>query len=142
AGSDEQLAAYDAEYARGVVEHEQVVIIGGGRVGRAAARRFRDAGVPYRLVEIREDRVRGQENVIVGDAADLDVLRAAGLPDASSVLITTRDDDVNVYLTIYCRRLEPDLQVIARANLERNVSTLHRAGADAVLSYASLGSSA
>src|SRR3546814_5328556 len=45
-------------------------------------------------------------------------------------------------LTIYCRRLEPDIQIIARANLDRNVDTLHRAGADAVLSYASLGASA
>jgi Trk K+ transport system NAD-binding subunit len=142
AGSDEQLAAFDAVYARGQLAHENVVIIGGGRVGRAAARRFREAGVPYRLIEQRAERVRDPAHDIVGDAADVDVLREAGLPDAASVLITTRDDDVNVYLTLYCRRLEPDLQVIARANLERNVSTLHRAGADAVLSYSSLGSSA
>jgi Trk K+ transport system NAD-binding subunit len=142
AGSDAQLAAFDAVYARDHLAHENVVIIGGGRVGRAAARRFREAGVPYRLIELRADRVRDPEHDIVGDAADVDVLREAGLPDAASVLITTRDDDVNVYLTLYCRRLEPDLQVIARANLERNVSTLHRAGADAVLSYSSLGSAA
>jgi voltage-gated potassium channel len=32
--------------------------------------------------------------------------------------------------------------VIARANVDRNVSTLYRAGADAVLSYASTGSAA
>jgi K+/H+ antiporter YhaU regulatory subunit KhtT len=32
--------------------------------------------------------------------------------------------------------------VIARANLDRNVSTLYRAGADAVLSYASTGATA
>lgn len=35
--------------------------------------------------------------------------------------------------------MQPGVQVISRANLDRNVSTLHRAGADAVLSYASLG---
>ena len=52
------------------------------------------------------------------------------------MLVTTHDDDINVYLTLYCRRLGPDLQIISRANLDRNVSTLHRAGADAVLSYA------
>ena len=44
-----------------------------------------------------------------------------------------------IYLTIYCRRLRPDVQIISRARLERNVATLHRAGADFVLSYASLG---
>jgi voltage-gated potassium channel len=49
---------------------------------------------------------------------------------------------MNVYLTIYCRRLRPDIQIISRATRERNVSTLHRAGADFVLSYASMGATA
>ena len=49
---------------------------------------------------------------------------------------------MNIYLTIYCRRLRPDIQIISRATRERNVSTLHRAGADFVLSYASMGATA
>jgi len=57
------------------------------------------------------------------------------------VLITPHDDDLNVYLTIYCRRLRPDVQIISRATLERNVATLHRAGADIVMSYAGMGAS-
>jgi voltage-gated potassium channel len=78
----------------------------------------------------------------VGDAASLDVLREAGIEDATAVVVTTHDDDMNVYLTNYCRRLRPDVQVIARARLDRNISTLHRAGADSVLSYASTGANA
>jgi voltage-gated potassium channel len=58
------------------------------------------------------------------------------------VIVTTHDDDVNVYLTIYCRRLRPTIQLISRARLDRNVSTLHRAGADAVLSDASTAATA
>jgi voltage-gated potassium channel len=42
---------------------------------------------------------------------------------------------------VYCRKLFPDLQIISRANSEKNVGTLHRAGADFVMSYASMGSS-
>jgi Trk K+ transport system NAD-binding subunit len=34
------------------------------------------------------------------------------------------------------------MQIVSRANLERNVSTLHRAGADFVMSYASMGAGA
>ncbi|HOE97769.1 MAG TPA: TrkA C-terminal domain-containing protein, partial [Candidatus Sumerlaeota bacterium] len=41
--------------------------------------------------------------------------------------------------TIYCRRLRPEIQVISRATEERNIQTLHRAGADLVMSYASMG---
>ena len=58
---------------------------------------------------------------------------------APTTIITTHDDDTNIYLSIYCRRLRPDIQIISRATLERNVTTLHRAGADFVLSYESLG---
>ena len=117
-----------------------MLILGAGRVGRAAAATLAGAGIPYRIVEQRAERIR-DEHYVHGDAADLDVLEAAGLREASAVLVTTHDDDVNVYLTIYCRRLEPEVQLIGRANVERNIATLHRAGADAVLSYASLGAS-
>lgn len=118
-----------------------MVVIGAGRVGRAVARVLDEASIPYRIVEQDPTRIRS-ERYVLGDAADLDVLEDAGIHEATAVLITTHDDDVNTYLTIYCRRLRPDLQVIARSNLDRNVATLHRAGADAVLSYASYGATA
>jgi voltage-gated potassium channel len=142
AGSAEQLASYDALFEVERVVVDPVVIIGGGRVGRAAGRALEAAGFPYCIVEQQAERVRDPARYVVGDAADLEVLEAAGIRRAPSVLITTHDDDVNVYLTLYCRRLRPDVQVIARARLDRNVSTLHRAGADAVLSYASAGANA
>jgi Trk K+ transport system NAD-binding subunit len=49
---------------------------------------------------------------------------------------------MNIYLTIYARKLRPNMQVISRSTLQRNVSTLHRAGADFVLSYATMGANA
>lgn len=142
AGSREQLAAYDDAFGAAARDRSPVVVIGAGRVGRAAGRVLGEAGFPYRVVEQREERIRDDGHYVHGDAADLEVLERAGIREASAVLITTHDDDVNVYLTIYCRQLRPDIQIIGRANLERNVATLHRAGADAVLSYASLGASA
>ena len=111
-------------------------------MGRAAAKHLAAAGHDYRVVEQLAERIRDPERYVIGDAAELTVLERAGIRETSSVMITTHDDDVNVYLTIYCRRLRPDVQIIARARLDRNVSTLHRAGADAVLSYASLGATA
>jgi Trk K+ transport system NAD-binding subunit len=142
AGSQEQLDAYDRAFRVARASPSLVVVIGGGRVGRAAAQVLLEEGIEHRIVEKLQERVRDPARCVVGDAAELSVLSEARLDEASSVLVTTHDDDVNVYLTLYCRRLRPDIQVLSRANLERNVSTLHRAGADFVLSYASMGASA
>ncbi|MEN8145606.1 MAG: AMP-binding protein, partial [Gemmatimonadota bacterium] len=59
--------------------------------------------------------------------------------ETPSVLLTTNDDAMNIYLTIYCRRLNPETRTITRATHERNVQAIRRAGADFVLSYASFG---
>lgn len=142
AGTQAQLDAFDARFSVDVPIHHNVVIVGGGRVGRAVGRRLADAGIDHRIVERDPLRVRATDRAVVGDAADIDVLREAGIDDAETVIVTTHDDDINVYLTLYCRKLRPDVQVLSRANLDRNVSTLHRAGADAVLSYTSAGATA
>lgn len=46
---------------------------------------------------------------------------------------------MNIYLTFYCPQLRPDIKIISRAIVERTVSKLYRAGADLVMSSASLG---
>jgi len=143
AGTAEQLAAYDDQFANNEAHAEApVIIIGGGRVGRACGAHLAAAGYDYRIIEAKPERARDDGHYVVGDAANIDVLRAAGIDSTPAIVITTHDDDTNVYLSIYCRRLRPDAQVLARANVDRNVTTLHRAGADVVLSYASAGATA
>jgi len=142
AGSDDELEAYDHAFSVERSLDTPVIIIGGGRVGRAAGRTLAGAGIDYKIIEQQSARIRDAAHYVLGDAADLKVLTEAGIDRASAVLVTTHDDDINVYLTIYARKLRPDVQIVSRANLDRNVSTLHRAGADAVLSYASTGSAA
>jgi Trk K+ transport system NAD-binding subunit len=46
---------------------------------------------------------------------------------------------MNIFLAIYCRKLNPDVRIISRITHERNLEAIHRAGADFVLSYNSLG---
>ncbi|MGA9276109.1 potassium channel family protein [Ilumatobacter sp.] len=140
--SEDQLAAFDAEYAVDQDDSHQAVIIGGGRVGRAIGSAFEAEGVAFTIVEQLAERRRDSARYVVGDAADREVLTEAGIDQAGAVLITTHDDDVNVYLTRYCRGLRPDVRIVSRSRLDRNVTTLYRAGADAVLSYAGSGSAA
>ncbi len=141
AGSAEQLKKYDEVFSVYRSYHTTsvpVLILGGGRVGRAAAQTLEDRKIVYKVVEKNPALVQNN-NYIQGDAADLDTLNRAGIQEAPSVIITTHDDSMNIYLTIYCRQLRSDIQIVSRANLDGNISKLHRAGADHVMSHASMG---
>ena len=142
AGSERQLAAYDTYIGERKASQAPVLILGGGRVGRAAAKALANENVPYRVVEKNSHRQGADsENYMIGSAADHDTLVQAGIAKAPSVIITTHSDEVNIYLTIYCRRLRPDIQIISRATLDRNINVLHSAGADLVMSHASMAAS-
>jgi Trk K+ transport system NAD-binding subunit len=139
AGSEKQLEKYDEIYGIYNLSFAPVLILGGGRVGRAAAQALDENEVAYRIVEKNPRLVADKEKYVTGSAADLYVLKKAGIDKAPSVIITTNNDDLNIYLTIYCRKLKPEIQIITRATRERSVSKLHHAGADLVMSYASMG---
>lgn len=141
-GTPAQLTAFDDAYATDSPTAKNAVIIGGGRVGRAVGHAFDAEGIEFAIVEQLKERSRAGVRYVIGDAADREVLEEAGIDGAGSVLITTHDDNVNVYLTRYVRGLRPDARIVSRSRLGRNVSTLYRAGADSVLSYAGAGSAA
>ena len=95
----------------------------------------------------RDERVHDKlddlcDQHFVCDAADLEALMRAGLENAPSVLLTTNDDAMNVYLAVYCRRLKPDLRIVSRITHERTLKRSIGAGADFVLSYSTLGAEA
>jgi Trk K+ transport system NAD-binding subunit len=139
AGTRSQLDEYDGLFCIYSDTTAPVIILGGGRVGRAVAKELERQKVSYRIVERRPERGGDADHYVIGDAAELGTLQKAGILDCSAVVITTHDDDMNVYLAIYCRRLRPDVQIVGRANQDRNANTLHRAGVDFVMSYASTG---
>jgi Trk K+ transport system NAD-binding subunit len=142
-GTDEQIAELDELLVIYDANYDPVLVLGGGKVGRAAARALRRDGVKVHLIErnpeLRDRIGEAADRVFIGDAADHAVLLEAGIARAPSVLLTTHDDDTNVYLAVYCRRLNPDLRIVSRVTHERNIDAVVRAGADFVLSYASLG---
>ncbi len=138
AGTPEQIERYNQKLARTERGESRVVIVGSGRVGRATAEALDERNIEWKMIEKIEDRVTDPEKAIIGDASELDVIVASGMRESSTVIITTHDDDLNIFLTILYRRLRPNIQIICRCTNELNVSTLHRAGADLVLSYASM----
>ena len=140
-GSEEQLLNYDEHFAIYAVTGEPVILIGSGRIGKATAEALEERGVKYRVIEQDPRRVIDPVNTIVGNAADPEILEEAGIATTPTVIITTNDDDTNLYLTLLCRQSNPDVEIIARCTLDKHVKALHKAGADFVQSYASIGAS-
>ena len=143
AGTEAQFAALDALLPRDADRLKPVLIIGAGKVGYAAARALKRKGAQVHALD-RNDAVLAPlaELEVVrfaGDAADRRDLERAGIHRVSTVLLTTNDDAMNIYLAVYCRRLNPAVRIVSRVTHERNIEAIHRAGADFVLSYATLG---
>ncbi len=140
AGTAEQIQAFNAAFTTQVKEPPRVVIVGGGRVGHATYRALEQLGVCTTvLIEKSAERIKDLPDAVIGDAMDMAVLKQASAREATTLIITTHDDDLNVALTIFFRKLRSSWQILTRATHDRNVATLLRAGADLVLSYASMG---
>jgi Trk K+ transport system NAD-binding subunit len=142
AGSAPQIAALNALIAREETT-APVLVIGAGKVGQAAARALKQKRLIVYVLDRDEKAVATLATIVdaihAGDASDRETIERAGIGRAASVLLTTNDDAMNIYLTVYCRKLNPDLRIVSRITHERNVEAIHRAGADFVLSYTSLG---
>lgn len=148
AGTQEQLGKLDELLHGRETEKSSglTIVIGAGSVGAAAVRALKHKGVMVHVVERNAeaaDRMRDiADRVVVGDANDRTMLEAAGLADATAVLLTPSDDAVNIYLSVYCRRLKPSLRLVSRIVHHRNHEAIHRAGVDFALSYSTIGAEA
>lgn len=120
-----------------------VIICGYGRVGGEIVRELVRHPVPF--VVIDPDR-EGIERLtatgipaLEGDASEDTVLRRAGVERARAVFVCTGTDAVNVFITLSARSLNERLFIAARAIREEDEPKLLRAGANRVITPASLG---
>ena len=143
AGTAPQIAALNALLPARADISAPVLVIGAGKVGQAAVKALRRKGLRVHAIDRTERALAplssSVEGVFAGDAADRRVLERAGILEARSVLLTTNEDAMNIYLAVYCRRLNARLRIVSRVTHERNLEAIHRAGADFVLSYTTLG---
>ena len=74
----------------------------------------------------------------MGNAVEPEMLQEAGIDDARSAILTLPDDTTAEFTTLVIRDLSPQTEVIARVEETRSTQKMYRAGADYVLSLATV----
>ena len=116
---------------------DHYVICGFGGMGSTVADAFRREKIPFVAVEISPDVVeekrKGGDYIIQGDATHDEMLEAAGIKTARCLVAATASDADNLFITLSARQLNPDLLIVARAEGDATTAKLKRAGADRVV---------
>jgi voltage-gated potassium channel len=120
-----------------------VVLCGYGRVGTQIARLLRGHDLPIVVVDAEERRVEdaatGGYAVVAGSSTEDDVLLAAGIERAETLIVSLGDDADAMSTVLSARALNSRLRIIARANDTSSEPKLLRAGCDRVVNPLSQG---
>jgi len=111
------------------------ILCGYGRMGSIVAEHLAKDKTHFVIIESDpENAARAQRAgylVIEGSAENSELLKNAGvLKQAEMIICLTGSDVVNVYITLTARYLNPQIQIISRANRKDSVRKLKQAGAN------------
>lgn len=116
---------------------DHYIICGYGRVGRQVGREFREAGVPFVVLDFNPEAIQAarEANVLFidGNGTEDEDLDAAGLPRAKGLVASSDSDADNLYITLSARTAHPELLIVARASDADAGKKLRLAGADRVV---------
>jgi len=119
---------------------DHVVVIGFGTKGRSAVSVLLGDGVaPERIVVVDTDSTALEAAsalglvTVTGSGTRSEVLRVAGVPRASSVIVATNRDDTAILVTLTARELAPRARIVAAVRESDNEHLLRQSGADSVV---------
>lgn len=116
----------------------EILVIGGGKVGRILAERFDRRGENVVVVDISEDNCKKCMELgirtVQGDAGDVNVLKKAGIENAKYIVATTNKDDTNL---LFCQIAKTSFgfrgdQLVARVNEIENLKAFWNLGIRAI----------
>lgn len=123
---------------------DHYIICGHGRMGQTVRARLLEEGVPFVVIDIREDKLEDLEKnktcpYILGDATQEEILNQAGAKRARALAALLPSDADNLYLTLTAKLINPSLFVLAKALDERAEKKILQIGANKVVSPYKLG---
>ena len=123
--------------------NDHVIVCGFGRIGKNLANRLARHRVPFVVIDPVSEMIAEARSLgyiaMEADATDENVLLAAGLDRASTIVFGIQSDPDNVFLTLTVRNLNPDITIVARGEDPRTEKKLIQAGASQVVMPAIIG---
>ncbi len=105
------------------VEIKRIMIIGGGRIGRYAARQLENR-ISVKLIEKDEKRceklsdILDETLIINGDARDLQLLQEEGIKSVDSFIAVTDDSETNILTSLLAKRFGVKKVIALVENIE------------------------
>ena len=89
------------------MKRNKFIVIGSGRLGSSIAAKMSELGEDVLIVDSNDDAFRKLNETfsgyeVIGDATELIVLENANIKFAKTVVITTNNDNINLFLSHVC----------------------------------------
>jgi len=119
--------------------HDHYIVCGYGRIGQVICQNLAEDHRDFVVIENNPEEIKNLTAAkylfVEGEAADDEVLLAAGITRAKGLIAVVSSDAENVYITMSARDLNPTLFVMGRSSGKKGADTkLLRAGANKVIS--------
>lgn len=129
---------------RSMAADEHIIICGYGRSGQALARFMEEENISTIALDLDAHHVReaaaAGKSVVYGDAARREVLIAAGLMRAKTLVVSYSDQHSALKILHHIKELRPDLPVVVRTTDDSHIAALKEAGAAEVVAEVTEGS--
>ncbi len=124
-----------SDSSRGLSEH--VIICGFGRVGQNIARFLEDEQISFIATDLDpvlvQNAIKAKEPVVYGDAANMEILKAAGVERAVALVISMNDDSTALKILHRVRKINAEIPILVRTRDDTNLKQLQQAGATEVI---------
>ncbi|MBI3479798.1 MAG: cation:proton antiporter [Nitrosomonadales bacterium] len=129
---------------RSMAASAHIIICGYGRSGQTLSRFLTQEGIRFIALDLDPHRIQeaatAGESVVYGDAAKREVLLAAGLMRAKTLVITYDDKHSALKILHHVHQVRPDLPVVVRTADDTQIEDLKKAGAAEVVAEVTEGS--
>ncbi len=114
-----------------------VIICGFGRVGQNIARFLEEEQIRFVATDLDpvlvQNAIKAKEPVVYGDAANPEILKAAGVERAVALVISMNDDSTALKILHRVRKFNTEIPILVRTRDDTRLEQLQQAGATEVV---------